>query len=176
VWWRASGPGPGARQSAAAKSPVTAGRRSRTRRSGADMDRTPKRGPAAVPAAPPASPAATRDLPSRSRRVLREHSYASTLCPGCHAFAATFGRAGPRLPRARAVGAARPVSGEALRVPDLPWAFWARQAVMEEGSEVTGTIAPLDDVSRWARGDLLVIVLLVLGAILLTRLADWLRG
>jgi hypothetical protein len=26
---------------------VTAGRRSRTRRSGADMDRTPKRGPAA---------------------------------------------------------------------------------------------------------------------------------
>src|SRR2546430_6768030 len=52
----------------------------------------------------------------------------------------------------------------------------ARQAVMEEGSEVTGTIAPLDDVSRWARGDLLVIVLLVLGAILLTRMADWLRG
>ena len=48
--------------------------------------------------------------------------------------------------------------------------------MMEEGSEVTGTIAPLDDVSRWARGDLLVIVLLVLGAILLTRLADWLRG
>ena len=47
---------------------------------------------------------------------------------------------------------------------------------MEEGSEVTGTIAPLDDVSRWARGDLLVIVLLVLGAILLTRMADWLRG
>ncbi len=46
---------------------------------------------------------------------------------------------------------------------------------MEEGSEVTGTIAPLDDVSRWARGDLLVIVLLVLGAILLTRMADWLR-
>jgi moderate conductance mechanosensitive channel len=47
--------------------------------------------------------------------------------------------------------------------------------MMEEGSEVTGTIAPLDDVSRWARGDLLVIVLLVLGAILLTRMADWLR-
>jgi small-conductance mechanosensitive channel len=46
---------------------------------------------------------------------------------------------------------------------------------MEEGSEVTGTIAPLDDVSRWVRGDLLVIVLLVLGAILLTRMADWLR-
>ena len=46
---------------------------------------------------------------------------------------------------------------------------------MEEGSEVTGTIAPLDDVSRWARGDLLVIVLLVLGAILLTRMAGWLR-
>src|SRR5215475_14079072 len=52
----------------------------------------------------------------------------------------------------------------------------AGPAVMEEGSAVTGTIAPLDDVSRWARGDLLVIVLLVLGAILLTRVADWLRG
>jgi small conductance mechanosensitive channel len=40
---------------------------------------------------------------------------------------------------------------------------------------VTGAIAPLTDVSRWVRGDLLVIVLLVLGAILLTRLAGWLR-
>jgi moderate conductance mechanosensitive channel len=40
---------------------------------------------------------------------------------------------------------------------------------------VTGAIAPLTDLSRWARGDLLVIVLLVLGAILLTRLAQWLR-
>ena len=41
---------------------------------------------------------------------------------------------------------------------------------------MTGAIAPLTDLSRWARGDLLVIVLLVLGAILLTRLAQWLRG
>lgn len=35
--------------------------------------------------------------------------------------------------------------------------------------------APLTDLSRWARSNLLVIVLLVLGAILLTRLAQWLR-
>ena len=41
---------------------------------------------------------------------------------------------------------------------------------------MTGAIAPLTDLNRWARGDLLVIVLLVLGAILLTRLAQWLRG
>jgi moderate conductance mechanosensitive channel len=41
---------------------------------------------------------------------------------------------------------------------------------------VTGAIAPLTDFSGWARGDLLVIVLLVLGAILLTRLANWVRG
>ena len=41
---------------------------------------------------------------------------------------------------------------------------------------MTGAIAPLSDFSTWARGDLLVIVLLVLGAILLTRLADWGRG
>jgi small conductance mechanosensitive channel len=34
----------------------------------------------------------------------------------------------------------------------------------------------LSDFSTWARGDLLVIVLLVLGAILLTRLADWARS
>ena len=48
---------------------------------------------------------------------------------------------------------------------------------------MTGAIAPLTDASRWLptdvsqwlRGDLLVIVLLVLGAILLTRLAGWLR-
>ena len=40
---------------------------------------------------------------------------------------------------------------------------------------MTGAIAPLNDVSQWVRGDLLVIVLLVLGAILLTRLAGWLR-
>jgi small conductance mechanosensitive channel len=38
-----------------------------------------------------------------------------------------------------------------------------------------GAIAPLDGVSRWARGNLLVIVLLVLGAILLTRFAAWSR-
>jgi len=41
---------------------------------------------------------------------------------------------------------------------------------------LTGAIAPLDDLSGWARGNLLVIVLLVLGAILLTRLAEWARG
>jgi small conductance mechanosensitive channel len=34
----------------------------------------------------------------------------------------------------------------------------------------------LSDFSTWARGNLLVIILLVLGAILLTRLADWARG
>lgn len=33
----------------------------------------------------------------------------------------------------------------------------------------------LEGLSRWVRGDLLVIVLLVLGAILLTRLAEWTR-
>ena len=41
---------------------------------------------------------------------------------------------------------------------------------------MTGAIAPLTDFSIWARGNLLVIVLLVLGATLLTRLADWARG
>jgi len=41
---------------------------------------------------------------------------------------------------------------------------------------LTGAIAPLTDFSGWARGDLPVIVLLVLGAILLTRLAIWVRG
>jgi small-conductance mechanosensitive channel len=41
---------------------------------------------------------------------------------------------------------------------------------------LTGAIAPLSDFSIWARGDLLVIVLLILGATLLTRLADWARG
>ena len=41
---------------------------------------------------------------------------------------------------------------------------------------MTAAIAPLTDFSGWARGDLLVIVLLVLGAILLTRLAIWVRG
>jgi len=41
---------------------------------------------------------------------------------------------------------------------------------------VTGAIAPLNDLDQWARGDLLEIVLLVLGAILLTRLAEWARG
>jgi small-conductance mechanosensitive channel len=40
---------------------------------------------------------------------------------------------------------------------------------------VTGAIAPLSDFSTWARSSLLEIVLLVLGAILLTRLAEWLR-
>jgi small conductance mechanosensitive channel len=35
---------------------------------------------------------------------------------------------------------------------------------------------PLGSLSQWARGNLLEIVLLVLGALLLTRLADWARG
>ena len=41
---------------------------------------------------------------------------------------------------------------------------------------MTGAIAPLTDFSAWARGNLLVIILLVLGAILLARLADWVQG
>ena len=41
---------------------------------------------------------------------------------------------------------------------------------------MTGAIAPLTNFSLWARGDLLIIILLILGAILLTRLADWARG
>src|SRR5260370_9786047 len=41
---------------------------------------------------------------------------------------------------------------------------------------MTGAAHTIPDVSQWARGDLWVIVLLVLGAILLTRLAEWLRG
>jgi small-conductance mechanosensitive channel len=41
---------------------------------------------------------------------------------------------------------------------------------------LTSAIAPLSDFNLWARGDLLVIVLLILGAVLLTRLADWGRG
>ena len=38
---------------------------------------------------------------------------------------------------------------------------------------MTGAIAPLTNFSLWARGDLLIIILLILGAILLTRLATW---
>jgi small conductance mechanosensitive channel len=41
---------------------------------------------------------------------------------------------------------------------------------------LTGAIAPLTDFDLWARGDLLVIVLLVLGAALLTRVANWACG
>jgi moderate conductance mechanosensitive channel len=41
---------------------------------------------------------------------------------------------------------------------------------------LTSAIAPLSDFSIWASGNLLVIVLLILGAILLTRLANWARG
>ena len=40
---------------------------------------------------------------------------------------------------------------------------------------MTGAIAPLTDFSSWARGNLLEIVLLALGAILLTRVAEWVR-
>jgi small-conductance mechanosensitive channel len=41
---------------------------------------------------------------------------------------------------------------------------------------LTTANAPLHNFGLWARGDLLVIVLLILGAILLTRLANWLSG
>jgi moderate conductance mechanosensitive channel len=44
------------------------------------------------------------------------------------------------------------------------------------GGLLTGAIAPLSDFSFWARGSLLEIILLILGATLLTRLADWTRG
>lgn len=40
---------------------------------------------------------------------------------------------------------------------------------------MTGAVAPLTDLSNWARGNGLVIMLLVLGAILLTRFAQWAR-
>src|SRR5262245_60140030 len=40
---------------------------------------------------------------------------------------------------------------------------------------VTGAIAPLTDFSRWGRGDLRAIVLLAVGALLLTRLGGWRR-
>jgi len=40
---------------------------------------------------------------------------------------------------------------------------------------LTGAIAALTDLSNWARGNGLVIVLLVLGTILLTRFAQWTR-
>ena len=40
---------------------------------------------------------------------------------------------------------------------------------------MTGAIAALTDLSNWARGNGLIIVLLVLGAILLTRFAQWAR-
>jgi moderate conductance mechanosensitive channel len=41
---------------------------------------------------------------------------------------------------------------------------------------LTGAIAPLSGFSYWARTDFLVIVLLLLGAVLFTRLANWARG
>ncbi len=41
---------------------------------------------------------------------------------------------------------------------------------------MTGAIAPLTDFDVWARSSLLEIILLILGAALLTRLAEWLRG
>ncbi len=41
---------------------------------------------------------------------------------------------------------------------------------------MTRAIAPLSDFSVWARDNLLVIILLILGAILFTRLAEWARG
>ena len=41
---------------------------------------------------------------------------------------------------------------------------------------MTAAIAPLSGFGLWARGDLLVIILLILGAILLTRFVYWARG
>jgi small conductance mechanosensitive channel len=41
---------------------------------------------------------------------------------------------------------------------------------------LTAAIAPLSGFGLWARGDLLVIILLILGATLLTRLVYWARG
>ncbi|HWG64963.1 MAG TPA: mechanosensitive ion channel family protein [Streptosporangiaceae bacterium] len=41
---------------------------------------------------------------------------------------------------------------------------------------MTGAIAPLTDLNTWARTNLLEIILLVLGAVLLTRGAEWTRG
>ncbi|MGH3262596.1 MAG: mechanosensitive ion channel family protein [Trebonia sp.] len=41
---------------------------------------------------------------------------------------------------------------------------------------MTVAIAPLTDFSIWARSELFVIVLLILGAVLLTRFANWARG
>lgn len=40
---------------------------------------------------------------------------------------------------------------------------------------MTSATTSLSDFGRWVRGDLLVIILLILGAILLTRLANWVR-
>ena len=37
-------------------------------------------------------------------------------------------------------------------------------------------VAPLDDFDTWARGDLLVVLLLIIGAVLLTRFATWLAN
>src|SRR6266567_3552799 len=86
--WRASSPASGARHAAAAKSPVTDGRRSRTRRSGANMDRTPKRGGAVSPVIPePVTPSVVMrvlfPVPGRS--------------PGCR------GRGGVALPGHRSI-------------------------------------------------------------------------
>ena len=40
---------------------------------------------------------------------------------------------------------------------------------------MVGAIQPLSDFSLWARGSLLVIILLILGAVILTRLGVWAR-
>src|SRR5215470_8121800 len=57
-----------------------------------------------------------------------------------------------------------------------PWADLPDEMQLDAGrAAVTGAIAPLDDFNLWVRNVLLVIVLLVLGAILLTRLAGWTR-
>src|SRR5215469_3448993 len=62
------------------------------------------------------------------------------------------------------------------RPPGTEPGFSVRSSSRDGRATLTGAIAPLNDLSGWARGSLLVIVLLVLGAILLTRLAEWARG
>src|SRR5258707_714123 len=69
--WRTSKPASGTRQAAASKAPATAGRRSRTRRNRADIDRTPKAGPAEMPptSCPPAGRRAAGPRYSRPPRA-----------------------------------------------------------------------------------------------------------
>ena len=47
---------------------------------------------------------------------------------------------------------------------------------MTGASAPLADFAPLTNFGMWARTSLLEIIMLVLGAVLLTRLAEWLRG